>query len=490
MDIFKKYTRRCLKANRSRTLVTIIGIILSMALLTAVIEGAYSGIQFLIRSEEKRAGKYEVYFSDLSGEQYTGLSRDAEIKDFTSWAEVGWAKVDTSNDLKVYLHIESVPEDIADYVSVNVTLGRLAEKPDEIVIPNHLAGNGGLQYKLGDIITLSVGQRSDSSGKRINDAYSYMGSDEQITDAVTRTYTVVGFYERFSYDLEARLSPGYTALTTGEEGSNYGIFATLKHPAKIYSYVEELGSNYEIHIHRDLMTYKGTVRNGGIQRVIYGFMVILVVMIAFGSVSLIYNSFSITLSERTKQFGILKSVGATRKQLRGAAIYEALVLGCIGIPVGLVVGCLGIGITLYCLRDNFHSFTGVSGVQMSLVLNPVALIASAVICLLVILISAWIPAGRAVRIPAIDSIRQNRDTKISGREVKTSKLTQRHHGGQELQAQQKALPHNRGVAVHEHSAVHLRVEFLQLSYGRCRRRGLRRKQHGHLLLLLQRPRGR
>lgn len=429
MDIFKKYTRRCLKTNRSRTLVTIIGIVLSMALLTAVIEGAYSGIQFLIRSEEKRSGKYEIYFSDLSPEQYVGLSRDGEIKSFTSWKEVGWARVETDNDLKTYLHIESVQADVTDFLSVNVTQGRLAEGPDEIVIPNHLAANGGLQYQLGDIIKLSVGQRSDAYGKRINDATAYMGPDEQITDAVTKTYTVVGFYERPDYNVEARMSPGYTALTAGDEGAGYsGIFATLKHPSKVYSYTAELGSNYEIHVHRDLMTYKGTVSNGGIQAVIYGFMVILVVMIAFGSVSLIYNSFSISLSERTRQFGILKSVGATKKQLRSAALYEAMILSCIGIPIGLVVGCLGIGITLYCLRDNFNSFTGVSGVQMSLVLSPAALIASAVICLLVILISAWIPAGRAVRIPAIDSIRQSRDTKISNREVKTSKLTQKLFG--------------------------------------------------------------
>ena len=429
MDIFRRYTRRSLRTNRSRTFVTIIGIVLSMALLTAVIEGAYSGIQFLIRSEEKRSGRYELYFSDLSGEQYVGLSRDAEIKTFTSWQEVGWARVDSGNDLKTYLHIESVPADISDYLSINVTMGRLAEKPDEIVIPNHLATNGGLQYKLGDIITLSVGQRSDLTGKRINDATTYMGGDEQITDASVRTYTVVGFYERLDYNIEARMCPGYTAFTAGDEGSGYsGIFAVVKHPSRIYSYADELGPNYETHVHRDLMTYKGTVRNGGIQAVIYGFMTILVVMIAFGSVSLIYNSFSISLSERTRQFGILKSVGATRKQLRSSVIYEALILGSIGIPAGLVIGCLGIGIVLYCLRDNFASFTGISGVQIALVLHPLALIASAVICLLVILISAWIPAGRAVRIPAIESIRQSRDTKISGKTVRTSKLTQKLFG--------------------------------------------------------------
>ncbi len=156
----------------------------------------------------------------------------------------------------------------------------------------------------------------------------------------------------------------------------------------------------------------------------YGFAGILVFLIAFGSISLIYNSFSISVSERTKQFGILKSVGATKKQIRGSVLYEALVLSGIGIPVGLIVGCVGIGITLYCLRDAFSSIisTG-TATQMSLVLNPWALAVAVVVCLVTTLISAWIPAKKAIRISAIDSIRQSADVKVSGREVRTSKLT-------------------------------------------------------------------
>lgn len=83
-------------------------------------------------------------------------------------------------------------------------------------------------------------------------------------------------------------------------------------------------------------------------------------MISFGSVSLIYNSFSISVAERTRQFGILKSIGATRKQIRDSVLYEALVLCAVGIPLGLLVGCLGIGITLYCLRDSFGFLMGES----------------------------------------------------------------------------------------------------------------------------------
>ena len=429
MDIFRKYTRRSLKTNRSRTFVTIIGIILSMALLTAVIEGAYSGIQFLIRGEIERAGSYQIYISDLNPDQYVTILREQEIKESAEWKEVGWAKVDSRNEEKSYLHIQSVSDNFRDFVKVDITQGRMAESPDEIVLPNHLATIGGLQYKLGDIINLSVGQRVMSDGSRIVEAAAWRGPEEKLADTVEKTYKVVGFYERLDYSVESRACAGYTALTCGEQTAGYmGVFAHLKHPSRIYEYALDLGPGFECHIHTDLMTYMGTVRNGGIQRVIYGFAVILLVMIAFGSISLIYNSFSISLSERTRQFGILKSVGATKKQLRAAVMYEALLLGCIGIPAGLIIGCLGIGITLYCLRDAFTVFMGISGVQMKLVISPLALVISAVLCLIVILISAWIPAGRAVRIAPIEAIRQNRDTKISGKAVRTSKLTQKLFG--------------------------------------------------------------
>ena len=62
MNVFRRFTLASLKKNPSRTLVTIIGIVLSMALVTAVVQGAYSGIQFLVRSEEARVGALHGYY--------------------------------------------------------------------------------------------------------------------------------------------------------------------------------------------------------------------------------------------------------------------------------------------------------------------------------------------------------------------------------------------------------------------------------------------
>ena len=423
MDIFKKYTRKTLAANRSRTLVTIIGIVLSMALLTAVIEGAYSGIQWLIRGEIERSGKWEAYFYDLTDSEYNTLTQQQEIKEQVSWKQVGWAKIGSDNDYKPYLLINSVPDDFSNLVALHIQAGRMPENESEITLPSHLAQNG-LSYKVGDIIELSVGRRVSGSEELSSFAGYNEDRQEEIVDAVSRTYTVVGIYERLDRSIENYGCPGFIALTTGPAEGAVGTFITVNNPSDIYEFTGKMLRNNEISssTHNDLINYRGTVRNGGVQTMIYGLATILGVMIAFGSISLIYNSFSISLSERTKQYGILKSVGATKKQIRSGVLYEALILAGIGIPLGMIIGCLGIGITLYCLRDAFAGFR-MSAVPMRLVISPAALIISAVISLIVILISAWIPAGRAARISPVEAIRQNNDTKIKAREVRTSKLT-------------------------------------------------------------------
>ena len=176
----------------------------------------------------------------------------------------------------------------------------------------------------------------------------------------------------------------------------------------------------------------------------YSLAVILIGIIMFGSISLIYNAFSISVSERTKQFGLLASIGATKRQLTGSVLFEALFLGCIGIPLGILSGLTGIGITLYLVKDMVGNILGIVSTtyegqrllsmgpaeEVSLAMHPSfgALAAAILISLATILISAYIPVRRAMRRPAIDAIRQTGDIAIRPGKVKTSWLTQKLFG--------------------------------------------------------------
>ena len=432
MNVFHRYTRQALRKNRSRTWVTIVGIILSVALFTAVTEGAYSGVQYLIGAAEYTVGRFHGCYQNLTEQQASQLSRDEkEITEQSAWQLVGWGQVGADNAYKPYLRIMSMDPTLPDMLSIRLTQGRLPEKAGELLLPEHLWSNGSVRHALGDTMELELGHRT-LGGEELT-AYDPYTQGETLTDTTPHTYTVVGFYQRLDMTTEPFSCPGYTALTCQEQGYQTDEFFRVAHPSRFYSYMEGNNAKYpglEWFSNSDLLNYYGATTFFSVNRMIYSFAVILLLMISFGSVSLIYNSFSISVAERTRQFGILKSIGATRKQIRDSVLYEALVLCAVGIPLGLLVGCLGIGITLYCLRDSFGFLMGASGnaLQMHFVLNGWALLAAAGIGLVTAIISAWIPAKRAVRVSPVEAIRQTKDVKLRGREVRTSRLTEKLFG--------------------------------------------------------------
>lgn len=418
MNVFHHFTRRSLRENRSRTWVTVIGILLSVALFTAVAEGGYSGIQYLIRTEEAAAGRFHGMAANLTGQDLEALSRDYPIAELACWQEVGWGYIGSGNEWKPYLRVVSMDETLPQLLAIRVTAGRLPEKPGELLVPEHLLENGGVSLPVGSAITLSLGRRS-LDGETPNT--DWLEDGETLVDCAWHSYTVVGTYQRLSYTVENYECPGYTAITCGESGSSTTAFFRVAQPRSIYTDLADLSWT----AHSTLLSYCGVSGHASINEVIVAMATILMLLICFGSVSLIYNSFSISVSQRTRQYGILKSIGATKRQIRGSVLYEALLLCAVGIPAGLLVGCAGIGITLYCLRDSFGFLAGAAGsdVQMQLVLHPLALLLPVVLGLVTALISAWIPARRAVGITAMDAIRQSKDVRIRRRELRTGPLS-------------------------------------------------------------------
>ena len=250
-------------------------------------------------------------------------------------------------------------------------------------------------------------------------------SGEMLENTEPRTYTVVGIYERPAF--EDYSAPGYTALTAADpksaEQSPIHCYFKLHKPAGVYDFMKEMGytQEYRYAYNTKVLLYSGATRFDSFLTAFYSLAAIIIALIVFGSVSLIYNAFSISVSERTRQFGLLSSVGATRKQLRRMVLFEALAVSIVGIPLGILAGIGGIGITLLLIGDRFFSIVRVD-IPMRLCVSWQAVVIAAVIALVTVLISAWIPSKRATRVSAVEAIRQSMDIKVSGRPVRTSKL--------------------------------------------------------------------
>jgi len=189
----------------------------------------------------------------------------------------------------------------------------------------------------------------------------------------------------------------------------------MKNPKNIYEFISQVAVSsqtdcYVTSNHHDLLMLMGVSKYETFYNMFNGLITVLIVIIMFGSVALIYNSFSISVSERTKQFGLLSSIGATKRQMRHMVIYEALVLGVIGIPLGILVGIAGISVTLNVLGSKIAKFIGYE-VPMKIYVSPAVVAVACGISLITILISAFIPSIRATRATAVEAIRQNKDIK-------------------------------------------------------------------------------
>lgn len=436
MNILHRITKKSLGMNPTRTWVTIIGILLSMALVVAVLEGAYSGLQFMAELEKKSAGAYHGFYYGLDKAQAEAAAGQKEIESSAKWQTVGWEQIGTVEENRYYLFVDAMEPEIPSLVSIRLLEGRMPENDRELLLPSDLFSDASYGfseslrdaetvYAVGTRHTLMLGTRTDAEGNLLHERDD-IEEGERVIDAKAHDYTVVGIYRGLGKKVDGRYGSGYRALTVGEGSGAYTTFFTVKHPTFYRGFAKKQAVSGNLENHDALLRYYGAGNDGAnINGMLYGFAAILVALIAFGSISLIYNSFSISVAERTRQFGILKSVGATKKQIRSMVLYEALLLGFAGILLGTAVGLLGIGITLWALSPSFaRLLTDIdAGVRMRLVVSVPMLAVSALVCLVTTLISAWIPAKRAVRINAIDAVRQSADVKIRPREVKTSRLT-------------------------------------------------------------------
>ena len=430
MSIFNRVTLQSLKENKTRTLVTIIGIILSAAMICAVTTFASSFLNYARETTIYTEGNWHGYQHNTSYQTYLDVVDTGETEETVYLQQIGYAYAQgCENEFKPYIYVLGAGEGVENVLPIHITSGRYPASREEILLPNHLYTNGGVKYSLGDQLTLKLGSRVLDGFPLYQETpcYVYEQGDEvhngEVLEPVkTRSYTVVGFYDRLSMRIESHISPGYTAITLADEKidpeSAYDVYFRMKQPKEIYGFMRQMGLDGDCNT--DLLMYAGTFAADSFSRVLYGLVVIVILLIMFGSVALIYNAFSISVSERTKQFGLLASIGATKRQLRSMVLFEACAVSIIGIPLGILAGVSGIGVTLLLIGDKFRSMG--FPIDMKLSVSPAAILIAVAVALITVLISAWIPSSRATKVSAVAAIRQNMDVKNT-KPVKTSRLT-------------------------------------------------------------------
>ena len=462
MNLLNKLTIKNLKLNKKRTIVTIIGIMLSVALLTAVATMYASGIKSLIIYEKYIKGDFHVEFMDVPANNIIEIKNNEGIEELYLTKELGYAKLDgVQNKNKPYAYVMEFNKGAMDNLSIRLVKGRLPLNEDEIIIPTHLKTNGRLDIENKDSITLEVGNRV-TEGYKLNQYNSYVEGEEEITSTLKKTYKIVGVYERSATNIEPYVAPGYTFVTYLNDNNLSGNM-------NVYAKYNKLGSKNYIKVTADIIGVSADVldkyynadfdnveefskineevNNARYQTEINGYLIalednpikgsgignlgyvvaIICIIIVFTSVFCIKNSFDISITEKIKQYGMLRSVGATRKQIRKNVFYEASILGLIGIPLGLLLGFIASYILIIVcnilLKDSITT-----GLNLVLSYSVISYVVAIVLGIITIYLSAYRSARKASRISPITSIRNSANIKLNSKKLRTPKLIKKIFG--------------------------------------------------------------
>ena len=417
MSILNRLTIKNLRLNKKRTIVTIIGIILSTALMVGIGLLFSSFQDLMIRDTIGYSGKYETKYNDVDLIKLN----DIKNKNFTYFYEkpIGFSKIESSNEYKPYMYITSVNREY--FNELKLIEGYFPKNENEIVISNHVITNGGLNYKVGDIVTFTYGSRNIDGD--ITLANSELVDGEFLTNEGTHTYKIVGIVDRSNF--ESYSASGYTAFTldVNSDKGNANLYVMFNKNKKIIKQSEELAKelNYDgdINYNSTLLALYGESTYGNVMSSMGGMMIIMLSLVSIGCIIVIYNSFAISVMERKKEFGLLSSIGATKRQLSHTVFFEAVVVGVIGIILGILGAYIGIGCVILIINNLISDMLEY---KLHLVTNPLFIIIPVIFMIIVIGVSAFIPSRRASKVSPIEAIRQNDDIKINKKKIRTSKL--------------------------------------------------------------------
>lgn len=445
MNVLKRCCYRSMKENRKRTVVTIIGVILATALITALACLVVSFRVSLIAHEKEQNGDFHYHFLNVKQEYLKYFENNRQIEKYALTEKLGYAYLEgCQNPDKPYLYVTAMDEDAEAALSLKLAAGRMPENGSEIVVGRHVISNGLVEVRVGDRLTLSLGERITDDGYVLSQWEAYHVEEEAFRPGTEKTFTVVGVIERPGTGVEPVTAPGYSAFTRLEHldpAAEADVYATytkqgLRHRDQVTAGI--LGVSQELYLRwkeglwdcteqelEQIQTVASSVQENywllkwelmlfsdGMMRMIYAMSAVAAAVIIVTGIFCIRGSFAISLTEKMRLYGRLASVGTTAAQQRKVVYYEARFLSAVGIPLGVASGLAaavilvkGVG-TL--VRDAL-SFKLIFGTSLPMILL------AAILATVTVFLSARGSARQAARISPISAIRANDTVKLGKR---------------------------------------------------------------------------
>lgn len=463
MKVLNELSVKDLRLNKKRSIVIIIGIILSTALICGVAGLITSFQKTFVETAKNSQGNYHAIFYNVPKDELKYIEENRSIEDYYLSEELGYSyltngKTSTGKEEKLLVNIISMNDKFLNNMAINVQEGRLPENDGELAISTRINEKFKTNYKVGDTITLNIGELKGTSENKNGNYYdeeqikqtdeTEQMAEDEIVNTTSKTYKIVGIIERPTVAIEPYEVDWFTVITkmqtinkkaniavlytnpndyekntesinqmvtakSGTEANNFNRINGLNKTYKSYK--------YKVQINKELLSYQGASLDDDTLRTIYGLGAFIMGIVLVSSVFVIRNGFAISITERLKQYGMLSSIGATKKQIKKSVYFEGFILGIIGIPLGILSGIFAIYILVnvvnYILKDYVSS-----GTLLTYGISWAAIVVSIIVSVVTIWLSCRRSAKKASKIAPIEAIISSEDVQLKAKKIKCPKI--------------------------------------------------------------------
>lgn len=442
MNLYTSLTLRYLKENKKRTIVTIVSIILSTALICGIGNIYESFMDYQIRQTIENDGDFHATFYDIKKSDLDYITKSAGLTKSGLSDNLGYAKINPEKDN--LMQVKAYDKTTFDGYQIKLKEGNLPTNNKEIVLSENIASK--INKKIGDTITLDIGKRVDENGEEIS---GWQSENETLKDIKSKSFKIVGIINKPGFEYESGILTAITYLDINNQPANddFNVSIAVKKPKEVYTIASQISKNlglktgtteenteenssmhysndtdefYEnLSFNEHLLRLQGASAYANINNGMTSIIALVTSLVIVCTIATVYNSFSISISERKKQFGILNSIGATKSQVMKFVFIEGILVSIIAIPIGLISGTVAIDLVFKTIQALFET-SFIADMNLRVVYNPYIMIFSTVIVLITILISALLPAISAAKISPLEAIKNSGNYKLG--KVKDSKL--------------------------------------------------------------------
>ena len=410
-EVIKRLSKRYFKKNRIRNLAAILAIMLTAFLFTSITSLVFSmssSIQLSMQMQKGSKADGDIRY--LTEEQYQELQNSDFIKEAGCRRFVGFASNASGNMVEIN-YADPVQQELT---FCNPTHGKAPKKANEIATTDQALEALGVKAKVGETVPVEFTLRGKT--------YQYEMVVSGWWEAANDTGSLLIVSEQFVKD-----NPDLFINTYAKDREIAGTYmadVVLKDKRHIQKQLQEFalsvgGEPEQMNADNYIACSQNQVGNAMLQPGMMMSAIVFVLLFVVSGYLLIYNIFDISVMQDVRQYGLLRTIGTSTRQIKKIVNRQAIWLTMIGLPLGLIFGFL-VSKMLLPVVMKFFQANSLNAMKVSV--SPLIFLIAAVFTIFTVIISTRKPAKKAAKISPLEAIR------YTGQENKKTKKTKRTHG--------------------------------------------------------------